>query len=50
MKKIERPTKTPSATVPRREWVVPRINRMKAGDAANGIDPIIPDGALTFGS
>ncbi|MDB5706216.1 MAG: hypothetical protein JWN66_3332 [Sphingomonas bacterium] len=44
------PPKTPPATRPRRAWVVPRVDRMKAGDAENGIDPIIPDGAFTFGS
>ena len=50
MKKVEQPTKTPAATGSRREWVAPRVDRMKAGDAENGIDPIIPDGAFTFGS
>lgn len=45
----ESPPTTPE-TLLRRAWVTPSVERMKAGDAENGIDPIIPDGAFTFGS
>ena len=41
---------TPPVAPALREWVAPRVERMKAGDAENGIDPIVPDGAFTFGS
>ena len=39
----------PPAAV-RRAWVSPVVTRMDAVDTANSIDPIVPDGALSFGS
>jgi hypothetical protein len=42
--------KTQTAASPRRKWIVPRVDRLKAGDAENSIDPIVPDGPLSFGS
>jgi hypothetical protein len=50
MNTADKAPRTPTVIQPRREWVAPRVERMKAGDAENGIDPIIPDGAITFGS
>lgn len=38
-----------SRTANRREWVSPRISRMKATDAEAGANPIVPEG-LGFGS
>lgn len=38
-----------SRPVDRREWVSPRISRMKATDAEAGANPIVPEG-LGFGS
>jgi hypothetical protein len=35
---------------PRRKWTRPAMRRLKAGDAENGITPVIPDGPLSFGS
>jgi hypothetical protein len=49
MKQDQSP-KTPTATLSRRKWVAPHVDRLKAGDAENSIDPIVPDGALSFGS
>jgi hypothetical protein len=49
MKQIDRSPKTPTTT-PKRKWVAPHVDRLKAGDAENSIDPIVPDGALSFGS
>jgi len=34
----------------RRAWIAPVLHRMEASDARNGIDPIVPDGPLSFGS
>lgn len=34
----------------RRKWTKPQVVRVKAGDAENSIDPIVPDGGVTFGS
>jgi len=34
----------------RREWIAPVLRRISANEARNGIDPIIPDGPLSFGS
>lgn len=43
-------SRAPAAVAPRRAWVAPRVDRLKAGDAENSIDPIVPDGPLSFGS
>jgi len=39
-------------TGPRRKaaWHVPTLRILLASNAENGIDPIIPDGPLSFGS
>jgi hypothetical protein len=50
MKQVIKPTGTQPAVQPRRVWVAPRVEKMKAGDAENSFDPIIPDGPLSFGS
>ena len=50
MKQMDQSPKTPAAISPRREWVAPHVDRLKAGDAENSLDPIVPDGALSFGS
>ncbi|MFA6112365.1 MAG: hypothetical protein WC729_00165 [Sphingomonas sp.] len=50
MKQVDKPSTTQRASQPRRAWVAPRVEKMKAGDAENSFDPIIPDGALSFGS
>ena len=50
MKQMNPSPKTPTAIPSRRKWVAPRVDRLKAGDAENSIDPIVPDGALSFGS
>jgi hypothetical protein len=50
MKHVNQSPKIPEATSPRRKWVAPHVDRLKAGDAENSIDPIVPDGALSFGS
>jgi len=50
MKQVDQSPKTPAATSLRRKWVAPQIDRLKAGDAENSLDPIVPDGALSFGS
>jgi len=42
--------KLPAAMSTRRKWVAPHVDRLKAGDAENSLDPIVPDGALSFGS
>ncbi len=49
MKQVDKHSR--AQPVPRRRaWVAPRVEKMKAGDAENSFDPIIPDGALSFGS
>jgi len=50
MKQVDKSPKLTAAASARRKWVAPRIDRLKAGDAENSIDPIVPDGALSFGS
>ena len=50
MKQVDQLPKTPTAASPRRKWVAPHVDRLKAGDAENSLDPIVPDGALSFGS
>lgn len=50
MKQVDQSPKTRMAAPSPRQWVAPRVDRLKAGDAENSIDPIIPDGALSFGS
>jgi hypothetical protein len=50
MKHMDQSPRTPTAAQPRRKWVAPRVDRLKAGDAENSIDPIVPDGPLSFGS
>ena len=50
MKQTDRSPTTPKTTPSRRAWVAPRVDRLKAGDAENSIDPIVPDGPLSFGS
>jgi hypothetical protein len=50
MKQIDKPSGSRLAPQQRRIWVAPRVEKMKAGDAENSFDPIIPDGALSFGS
>ena len=50
MKQMNPSLTTPRAAPSRRKWVAPRVDRLKAGDAENSIDPIVPDGALSFGS
>jgi len=50
MKQVDQSPKSPAAISPRRKWVAPNVDRLKAGDAENSIDPIVPDGALSFGS
>ncbi len=50
MKQVDQSPKAPTASPSRRKWVAPRVDRLKAGDAENSIDPIVPDGALSFGS
>jgi len=50
MKHVDHSPKTIAAASPRRKWVAPHVDRLKAGDAENSIDPIVPDGALSFGS
>lgn len=50
MKHVDRSPKTPAAISPRRKWVAPHVDRLKAGDAENSLDPIVPDGAFSFGS
>ena len=48
MKQVD--TRSRAQPAPRRAWVAPRVEKMKAGDAENSFDPIIPDGAFSFGS
>ena len=48
MKQVDQKTQTTGS--PRRKWVAPQVDRLKAGDAENSIDPIVPDGPLSFGS
>ena len=50
MKQVDKPSRIQPASAPKLPWVTPRIEKMKAGDAENSFDPIIPDGALSFGS
>ena len=51
MKQVDKPSRIQPASAPKKlPWVTPRIEKMKAGDAENSFDPIIPDGALSFGS
>lgn len=50
MKQVNPSLKAPAAALPRRKWVAPHVDRLKAGDAENSLDPIVPDGALSFGS
>jgi hypothetical protein len=50
MKQVDQSSKTPAAASSRRKWVAPHVDRLKAGDAENSLDPIVPDGALSFGS
>jgi hypothetical protein len=50
MKQVDQMPKTPAAALLRRKWVAPHVDRLKAGDAENSIDPIVPDGAFSFGS
>jgi len=50
MKQVDQSPKSPAAISPRRKWVAPHVDRLKAGDAENSIDPIVPDGPLSFGS
>jgi hypothetical protein len=50
MKQVDQSRKAPTASPSRRKWVAPHVDRLKAGDAENSIDPIVPDGALSFGS
>lgn len=44
----------PSAGVitrePRKRWVTPNVQKMRAGDAENGLVNVTPDGALSMGS
>ena len=50
MKQVDQSPKIPATASARRKWVSPRVDRLKAGDAENSIDPVVPDGALSFGS
>jgi hypothetical protein len=50
MKQVDKPSRIEPASAPKLPWVTPRIEKMKAGDAENSFDPIIPDGPLSFGS
>lgn len=50
MKQADKSSRTQPASQLRRAWVAPRVDRMKAGDAENSFDPIIPDGPLSLGS
>ncbi|MDR6850519.1 hypothetical protein J2Y54_000012 [Sphingomonas sp. BE123] len=34
----------------RRSWVTPRVNRMRASDAAAGANPVVPEGPIALGS
>ena len=29
-------------------WETPSVKRMRAGDAEDGYDPIVPDGGITY--
>lgn len=49
MQQMNQSPKTQATSV-RRKWVTPHVDRLKAGDAENSIDPIVPDGPLSFGS
>lgn len=35
---------------PRRAWVDPRVEKLAARETRNNIDPIVEDGAFSFGS
>jgi len=50
MKQLDQSPKTAETALGRRKWVAPHVDRLKAGDAENSIDPVVPDGALSFGS
>lgn len=50
MRKSGSDAKADRGLASRRPWVRPEVRRVRAGDAENGPDPIIPDGPISFGS
>jgi hypothetical protein len=52
MTMIRTPADSPASIspAPRRPWVVPCVAKLPAPETRNSIDPIVADGAFSFGS